>query len=116
AAGNYLLCDVDTSSTWTGLADGVYTASTTTYTKAGNRVDNLISDEFTVDNVAPIASSLNSPSIVSSTLSATATASDNSGYVESVNFFVTEVRNDGVCTGNGVKLAEQRVFTANAGE
>lgn len=114
-AGNYLFCDVDASSTWlSNLADGVYTASTTTYTKANNRVDNLLSREFTIDGQKPSIVSLTSPAVVSSVLGASAVATDNVA-VESVNFYVTEPRYDGACTGNGPKFAELRVSSPTSG-
>lgn len=115
-AGRYLLCDVSDSSSWLGdLSEGVYTASTTTYTKANNRVDNLISREFTIDNSKPVVTSLSSPDLVANVLPASATATDGSGSVESVNFFVTEPRFDGACVSNGVKLAEQRIYSEEFG-
>src|SRR5690606_31532495 len=101
------LCDLDNL----GLTAGTYTAVTTTYTKANNRVDNLLSESFRIDSTAPmvlvldVENSVND--VVGSTVKAAAEASDDSD-LESVNFYVTEPRHDGACTGNGTKLAEFR--------
>ena len=113
AQGEYLLCDVENLN----LPEGTYTASTTTYTKANNRYDNLISESFIIDGTKPTVADLDIENDVSGIVSmeviASATATDNNA-VESVNFYMTEPRiSDGACTGNGTKLAQDRVFTAD---
>lgn len=122
-AGNYLLCDVASASNWTGLASGTYTATTTTYTKANNRVDNLLSVPFVIDATQPGVTNLDleyptaaqaAAQVFGSSVNASASATDNLG-VESVNFYITAPRvSDGVCTGNGTKLAENRVLSTAA--
>lgn len=108
--GDYVLCDLENL----GLAEGTYTADTTTYTKANNRYDHLISSPFIIDGTKPSVLTLDiendNSGVVDETVVAAAEASDNLG-VESVNFYVTEPRNDGVCTGNGTQLASERVMT-----
>ncbi len=110
-AGNYLLCDVDNSSTWTPLPEGVYTAKTTTYTQANNRVDNLLSQPFTVDGTPPVVTSfvLTSPASQPAGASATfeATATDSNG-VESINFYYAALRSDGACDPSQPVIASQR--------
>jgi len=113
AQGEYLLCDVANLN----LPEGTYTASTTTYTKANNRYDNLLSESFVIDGTAPTVADLDIENdiggVVDNEVIASATAADNSA-VESVNFYMTEPRiSDGACTGNGTKLAEERVFTTD---
>lgn len=106
--GDTMLCGLS----GLNLAEGVYTASTTTYTKANNRYDDLISESFTIDATAPTVADLTIDNdvagVVDDSIEASATATDTVN-VDSVNFYVTVPRNDGVCTGNGTKLAEQRV-------
>jgi len=111
--GAFVLCDVS----GLNLPEGTYTATTTTYTKANNRYDNLVSNQFTIDNTAPVVTNLAVDNqlggVVGNPIIASANASDTNG-VESVNFYVTAPRiSDGACTGNGTKLAEQRVFSTD---
>ncbi len=116
AAGNYVLCDVDKASNWTGLASGTYTATTSVYTKANNRLDNLVSSSFTIDSTAPVNINFVAPTgVIPGEFTLKASAEDPESGVESVNFYITEPRIDGACTGNGTKLFEQRVNTAAAG-
>ncbi len=109
-AGNYVLCDVKTPT----LPEGTYTATTTTYTQANNRKDNFKSREFTIDNTRPSVLTLQSPGSTISTIAVSATAID-SNAVESVNFFLTAPRADGVCTGNGTVIDSVRIFAAQNG-
>lgn len=108
--GSYVLCDLENLN----LPEGAYAATTTTYTQANNRVDNLISAPFIVDGTAPAVSNLTIENIqnnfVTTEIKAAAQATDANG-VESVNFYLTAPRDDGVCTGNGTKLAEFRQNT-----
>jgi|GEM_PF-4355643 len=108
--GNFVLCDLENL----GLPEGTYTAKTTTYTQANNRVDNLMSVPFTIDATAPAVFGLDIENDISGNVGAeivaAASASDNTA-VESVNFYVTTPRADGVCTGNGTKHAEFRQST-----
>jgi hypothetical protein len=122
-AGNYLLCDIDKSQSringnqalplsWDALAEGSYIAATTTYTKANNRVDGLLSLPFTIDSTPPSVDDLTVDNaingVIGRELNVSAIATDNN-KVESINFYVTSPRSsDGVCTGNGPILAEQR--------
>lgn len=111
--GNYVLCDLQNL----GLAEGPYTASTTTYTQANNRVDNLLSAQFVIDNTAPVVSgfSITNPAAVySDSIAVSAVATDNNS-VQSVTFFVTEPRvSDGACTGNGTVFSTQTVTSATS--
>ncbi|HVW67159.1 MAG TPA: LamG domain-containing protein, partial [Candidatus Peribacteraceae bacterium] len=109
--GNYVLCDLQNLN----LPEGTYTADTTTYTKANNRYDHLISDPFTIDGTKPSVTSLTieneTGGVVAGTADVAAEATDNDG-VESVNFYMTLPRaSDGQCTGNGTQLTSQRITT-----
>lgn len=109
--GNYVLCDVANL----GLSDGPYMANTTIYTKANNRLENLLSQVFTIDSQKPTVSNVTidnaNNGIAGGAIVVSANANDNIGVVESVNFYVTKPRaSDGVCTGNGTKLADARVY------
>lgn len=117
AAGNYVLCDVNTAPGWTGLTGGVYTATTSVYTQANNRLDNLVSPSFVVDGTVPTITSFATPADpTDATFSVSASAVDAESGVESINFFITEPRaSDGACTGNGTKLFESRVTTPVSG-
>lgn len=101
--GNYVLCDLQNLN----LPESTYTAVTTTYTKANNRVDNLKSPSFTIDNTRPTLSGFvitNSASVYSDHINVKASASDNSG-IKNVRFYVTMPRtNDGTCDGNGANM------------
>lgn len=102
--GNYVLCDLQNLN----LPQGTYKASTTTYTKANNRVDNLLSPEFTIDNIRPTLTNLqitNPHSVYSDSVSVSAYATDNNG-IKNVTFYITAPRaSDGLCDGNGAHLA-----------
>jgi hypothetical protein len=109
--GSYILCDLENLN----LPEGTYTAKTTTYTQANNRVDNLVSTTFNIDGTAPVVANLAIENVVGnlvkSQVKAAATITDTD--TESVNFYVTNPRADGACTGNGSKLAEFRQTTAS---
>jgi hypothetical protein len=103
-AGSYVLCDLQNLN----LPAGTYTASTTTYTKANNRVDNLVSPSFTIDNSAPILTNFqitHTQAVYGSSVDVSADATDDNG-IQNVTFYVTAPRaGDGVCDGNGSHLA-----------
>ena len=108
AAGNYVLCDVDTSSTWTNLSEGVHTAVTSVKTQANNRLDGLTSRQFTIDGTAP---QMLNVAIVSPT--ATSIYKDSvvlahyvkeTGQLNGVEFYVTKLRADGQCDPNAPKV------------
>jgi hypothetical protein len=107
-SGNYLLCDLSKSTSWGGLAEGEYTTVSKVWTKANSRLDNLTSSTFTVDSTQPTISELESADFAAKQVKVSTKASDNL-EVESVLFYLTEPRADGVCDGNGNKLAEARV-------
>lgn len=98
-AGNYLFCDVKSSSTWSGLPEGTYTATTTTYTKANNRVDNLPSVPFTIDAVSPVVANLVVPATATDTLDVSVDATDANG-IELVRFYLALPDTDGTCKNN----------------
>ncbi len=109
--GPYVLCGLKNL----GLTEGSYFADTTTYTKANNRVDDLLSEPFYIDGTAPQVLHLEIENdvagYVSSPIKAAAEASDNH-ELESVNFYLTLPRlNDGACTGNGTKIVSFRQNT-----
>lgn len=108
AAGNYVLCDVDTSSTWTNLSEGVHAAVTSVKTQANNRLDGLTSRRFTIDGTAP---QMLNVAIVSPT--ATSIYRDSvvlahyvkeTGQLNGVEFYVTKLRADGQCDPNAPKV------------
>lgn len=98
-AGNYLFCDVKTASTWVPLAEGTYTASTTTYTRANNRVDNLISLPFTIDGALPTVSNFIVPPTASTQITVSAEATDLNG-IKSVQFHLAQPEPSGECKNN----------------
>lgn len=102
--GSYVLCDLQNLN----LPEGTYTASTTTYTMANNRVDNLVSPEFTIDNTKPTLTNfqITSPSsIYGNSIPVSVDATDTNG-INDVSFYVTAPRvGDGVCDGNGIHLS-----------
>lgn len=64
AEGKDVLCDIK----GINLSEGTHSVSTTTYTKANNRVEDLASNEFTIDATRPVVTlaaidTVNSPSI-----------------------------------------------------
>jgi hypothetical protein len=70
---------------------------------------------FTVDEEKPRLLSFDitsPPTDVDHSISVEAKAGDDIG-VESVNFYITAPREDGVCTGNGEKFADSRVYALN---
>lgn len=108
AAGNYVLCDVDTSSTWANLSEGAYTAVTSVKTQANNRLDGLTSRQFTIDGTAP---QMSNAAIVSPT--ATPVYKDSvvlahyvkeAGQLNGVEFYITKLRADGQCDPNAPKV------------
>lgn len=115
-AGNYLFCDVNAATeqtvngvhypAWIPLSEGTYTAATTTYTKANNRKDAMLSLPFTIDEVRPTLSNflVTSPQdAYGANISVQADATDDNG-IEYVQFYITAPRAlDGVCDGNGQK-------------
>lgn len=117
SAGSYVLCDVDNATNWTGLSDGTYTASTTIYTKANNRLDNLVSQPFMIDGSKPVISNLSVPAgVLGNSFTVSAEATDAQSGVESINFYITEPRaSDGACTGNGTVLFASRVTVGTNG-
>ncbi len=102
--GSYVLCDLQ----GLNLPEGTYTATTTTYTKANNRVDNLVSESFTIDNTKPTLTNfqiVDPQPVYSTPIAVTVDASDANG-IKDVEFYVTAPRlSDGACDGNGPKLA-----------
>lgn len=112
--GAYVLCDLQNLN----LPEGTYTASTTTYTKANNRVDSLVSAEFTIDNERPVLSNfktVNPASVYGASISVTAEATDANG-IEDVAFYLTAPRADGVCDGNGARLRQYVITSAANGD
>jgi hypothetical protein len=109
--GSYVLCDLHNLN----LPEGTYQADTTIYTKANNRYDHLISPEFTIDNTRPVLSNFQITdvhSVYGNNVSASADATDANG-VKNVEFYITAPRaGDGVCDGNGTKLASATDTTA----
>ena len=108
-AGNYLLCDVKNSATWSALTDGTYYAKATTYTMANNRFDNLVSDNFIVDNAKPVVSNVmitNPVAYFTTHIDMSADTSDNNA-LDTAKFFITAPRvSDGACDGNGAHVVE----------
>lgn len=118
AAGNYVLCDVNASSTWSSLAEGTYTAVTSVKTQANNRLDGLTSRQFTVDGTAPqmmnarIVSPTNTPVYRDSIVLAQYVKESN--QLNGVKFYVTKQRTDGQCDPNSPKvLATQSAHFVN---
>lgn len=108
--GDYVLCDVQ----GLNLPEGVYTANTTVRTQANNRRDNLLSQQFKIDATAPTVTGLNIENDINGTVGnevLVSVSANDTDTIESVNFYITSPRADGVCDGNGVKLVEQRVKT-----
>ncbi|HMS31083.1 MAG TPA: lamin tail domain-containing protein [Candidatus Saccharibacteria bacterium] len=122
-AGNYLLCDVKeaieqtisgtTYPAWIPLAEGTYTAKTTTFTKANNRKDDIVSLPFTIDATRPVLTNfaITTPEpIYGDAIEVTADATDSNG-IEYVKFYISEPRVlDGQCDGNGT---QQRIEISN---
>jgi hypothetical protein len=114
-AGNYLLCDVKAAyarslngisyPAWPQLPEGTYTAETTTYTKANNRVDNLLSQPFVIDSTRPNLTNFQatlSAGEYTNSIGVRADASDNIA-IKNVRFYITSPRiSDGKCDGNGI--------------
>lgn len=103
--GSYVLCDVR----GLNLPEGKYSAVTTTYTKASNRVDNLVSELFTIDGTKPELTNLhviNPASVYGDSVDVSADATDDDGSgIKDVRFYVTAPRSsDGACDGNGAHL------------
>jgi hypothetical protein len=118
SAGQYVLCDVDKATTWSGLPDGTYTPSVTVYTKANNRLDNLVGSTFVIDNTSPsLTSHAVSENPSDGNFTVTATAEDAESGIDSVNFYITAPReSDNVCTGNGDVLYQIRDTVSSGGE
>lgn len=120
AAGQYVLCDVNQSPTWSALPEGNYTAKVTTYTQANNRADNVPSPAFTVDGSRPTLSNFTidlptGVSVYQNLITVSANAADISG-IKQVDFWVTEPesRPSGpVCTGNGTALTSETATTTD---
>ena len=110
--GSYVLCDLQ----GLNLPEGTYAASTTTYTIANNRVDNLVSASFVVDNTRPSLSNFNITdvhSVYNNNIALSADAFDANG-IDNVTYYVTAPRaGDGVCDGNGASLATVQGTLAN---
>ena len=123
AAGNYILCDIKSANGWTPLSEGTYAVKLTTFSSGEAviraKMNEYWSHPFTVDTARPTVDSfvLENPTsgYANTSVTVAATASDNSA-VESVNFYMTTPREDGVCTGNGPKLTEERVWAADGGK
>ncbi len=103
--GNYVLCDLQNLN----LPAGTYQADTTTYTKANNRVDHLMSPEFTIDDTRPELTNFqitHTHSVYGSLVDVSADATD-ANDIKNVKFYVTAPRaSDGVCDGNGTHLVD----------
>lgn len=106
--GNYVLCNVNASDTWTkDLSDDTHTISAIIYNKARNHTS-VASKSFVIDSTRPEVTNFKlnpeeSPYDTSITASADVTASSG---VKGVVFYITEPREDGVCTGNGNKIVQ----------
>jgi len=123
--GKYLFCDVDKATAqtinsvnypaWIPLVEGVYTAKTTTFTKANNRKDDIVSLPFTIDATRPVLTNfaITTPEpIYGDAIEVTADATDSNG-IEYVKFYISEPRTlDGQCDGNGT---QQRIEISNIG-
>lgn len=121
-AGNYILCDIKNATGWTPLAEGAYAVKLTVFIGGEavirTKMNEYWSMPFTVDAAKPMVENfvLENPvsGYANNNVTVAATASDTNA-VESVNFYMTTPREDGVCTGNGAKLVENRVWTAGEG-
>ena len=86
-----------------------FQAKTTTYTKANNRVDNLMSPAFIIDNTRPELTKFQITdvhSVYGADVPVSADATDANG-IKDVSFYVTAPRaGDGACDGNGTHLAD----------
>jgi hypothetical protein len=117
-AGNYIICDIKNANGWIPLAEGTYAVKLTTFIDGEavirTKMSEYWSSDFTVDVTTPTIDSfaLESPAsgYANTNVTVAATASD-ANTVESVNFYITTPREDGACTGNGTKLAANRVWT-----
>jgi len=110
--GSFVLCDLQNLN----LPEGNYTASTTTYTMANNRADNLISQPFIIDNTRPTLSGfkiIDTRSVYSKSITVSAEATDLNS-IDNVTYYITAPRSsDGICDSNGLKLsAEQGIFNS----
>jgi hypothetical protein len=106
-AGHRVLCDVSSASNWAGLAPGTYTATATLYNLASNHAA-ITSQSFTVSDSVPTVTNFQvvPGSVASSSISVSADATDPTG-IKDVDFYITAPRaGDGVCDGNGTKLAD----------
>ena len=105
--GSYVLCDLQNLS----LPEGSYTAITTTHTQATNRVDNLVSQLFVIDDTRPTLANFQITSVhtvYSHSIAVSADATDANG-IDNVTFYVTSPRaSDGLCDGNGAQLTSIR--------
>lgn len=112
-AGNYVLCDMTESATWTPLAGGEYTASIRVYSTNGNQVTKT-TRSFTIDAGKPQISDFNVPEYASKTLTVSAKAEDNIG-VDSVEFWLASLPSDGVCKNNLAPLGTKKQGTLESG-
>ena len=120
-AGASVLCDIGAAANWGNLSAGSYAVKLATSTQASSGInttmDQYWSPAFTIDILPPELQSFaleNSPTgIVDGAVDVVAQATDNTA-VESVDFYLTLPRaEDGVCTGDGNKLAESRITAAD---
>ncbi len=123
--GKYLFCDVDKATAqtinsvnypaWIPLVESAYTAKTTTFTKANNRKDDIVSLPFTIDATRPVLTNfvITTPEpIYGNSIDVTADATDSNG-IEYVKYYISEPRTlDGQCDGNGT---QQRIEISNIG-
>jgi hypothetical protein len=114
-AGKTLFCDLDASSGWSPLPEGAYKVKLTTNSLSGDGVRAAMEEywvQFTVDDTKPSVSDfrIEGGSTVKDSLTVSTNALDTTN-LESVDFYITEPRDDGTCSENGVKLAEHRVMT-----
>lgn len=107
-AGNRVICDVSSASNWTGLPNGTYTGTATLYNLASNHAA-ITSPSFTVSDSVPVVTNFAvapSSTIYGTSFDASADATDSNG-IKDVDFYITAPRaGDGVCDGNGAKLAD----------
>ncbi len=107
-AGNYVLCDINTSSTWVALAEGEYKVRLETNTYANNGIrfhNNFWSKYFLVDGTRPTVDYFDTEPegvrVFKNSLSVKALASDATpGDIEHVSFYFRTPRADGQCVDN----------------
>lgn len=103
--GNYVLCDLKNLN----LPDGTYTAKTTTYTKANNRVDNLMSQSFIIDSYAPtivVNTPASSPTngYYGKNITIGTIVDEVGSGIDTTKIYAAAPRTDGQCDPNEAKI------------